>query len=960
MNKFFTLLFLFFLLSLTANTQSYHDGKIIFKIKREFTDKIQEANNNYIQELNLILRNHKISKLLSEQIIKGLNNKSNNNEKLLSIKNYGLERIFLIDIDKNYNPVFISRKLQTFSFIEYAEPLYKREISDLIIPNDSLFFTQYVFKSASILESWKNVDTTNRKVVIGIVDTGVDYLHEDLKDNIYHNPGEMGLDNQGNDRSQNGIDDDDNGFVDDWRGWDFGSSSFETGMDNDPYPGNGHGTHVAGIIGATANNEIGIAGIGLNTKILPVKIGQDDPNSRGLIKSYEGLLYAAIAGSDIINCSWGGGGFSQSEQDIINTALELGSVVVAAAGNNYSNEAFFPASYKGVLSVAAIDSMDFKAGFSNYHSTVGISAPGVNIMSSTPANNYDSWSGTSMASPVVAAVAGMVKLNHPEYISIQVNEHLKATSDNIAIRNPNFSGMIGSGKVNANAATTVKEPVSLLLSNYKISKETDDDVIRSGDKVYLEIEIFNALKNADKVNIYAESLTQFAPEFVVDSLYAGDINTLELKQVNGRFEFILQDNMPLNFNLPIRLNIIDNEQNRFIFSISIFVNPTWRTMKSNNIQVTFNSQGNIGYDDFPSNNRGSGFKYLSSSNILFEGALMTGFSYNRISNVARGSSGSAANRDFAILEPIIQEIPGQIAAEQTYSAFNSKEDTSIAKVKIVHNAYQFVEEELDDVVIVNYDLINESGEFQDSVFTALYFDWDIGPGGSNNQASWDSKNQFAKFVNAKSEEYPKVGIKLLSNQAINFFAIDNDGDSEENPGVYDGFTKEEKWKMMTSGIGRQISGITDASMVFGAGPVSMRPNDTVRVSFAIFAEYDSTKLEKTAIDLKKNITGKINPNGNFSSQTEFAYMTLVFPNPADDILTVEMIVPEINYLKLTLWDLNGKKIKELYEYDSSSIHKIYPGVNRLLIDLNPFSQGQYVISMESDKGNTSKILNIVR
>ena len=339
-------------------------------IEHKFIVKIKP--NTSKSELAKILDNHlkdyKISTFISPENLNFLSKKLQNHKLIINqtLNDYKLHNIYLIEFKDLINPIQLSNKIKSYDNVEYSEPLFDRHIFYENYPNDSLLYKQYYLMNCKVFEAIKLLKNNTDSVIIGVVDTGVDYTHEDLKGQMYNNKGETGLDSNGNDKTTNKIDDDNNGYIDDWMGWDFGSSD-SLGYDNDPIPGNAHGTHVSGIITAITDNDIGIAGINPFAKILPVKIGGDSPWSRNLVNSYDGLLYAGLAGAQIINCSWGGGGFSQAEQDVVNQVLSLGSVIVAAAGNNYENGAFYPASYKGVVSVAALTSSDTKANFSNYH-----------------------------------------------------------------------------------------------------------------------------------------------------------------------------------------------------------------------------------------------------------------------------------------------------------------------------------------------------------------------------------------------------------------------------------------------------------------------------------------------------------------------------------------------------------------------------------------------------------------
>jgi len=301
-------------------------------------------------------------------------------------------------------------------------------------PNNQLTVNQYGSHASEVWAGqagpgWSGPATGSRSIVVGIIDEGIDYNHPDLAPNIWTNPGESGLDAFGQDKQTNGVDDDGNGFVDDVHGWDFYYDD-NTVFDG-VIPGDGideHGTHVAGTIGAVANNQ-GVVGVNWNVQMISVKF----------LGPFGGLTSDAVAAVDYLtmlktrynvnivasNNSWGGGGYSQALFDAIARAAKAGIVFVAAAGNSAMNNdvtPFYPAcydvssvaGYDNVISVAATDSSGRLAFFSHYGATtVDLGAPGVNIMSTLPFNRYAAWDGTSMAAPHVTGAIALYASVHP-------------------------------------------------------------------------------------------------------------------------------------------------------------------------------------------------------------------------------------------------------------------------------------------------------------------------------------------------------------------------------------------------------------------------------------------------------------------------------------------------------------------------------------------------------------------
>jgi hypothetical protein len=270
-------------------------------------------------------------------------------------------------------------------------------------------------------EAW-DIQTGNQNTVIGVIDTGVDYTHPDLVGNIWTNPGETAAD---------GIDNDNNGYIDDVRGWDFAYN------DNDPMDVDGHGTHVSGTIAAKGNSSVGVIGVAWKAQIMPLKF-LDDSGSGSISNAILALNYATAKGVKLTNNSWSGGPYSQALYDAIKTAEGKGALFIAAAGNSSQNTDIrptYPASYNlpNIISVASTTHNDELSSFSNYgRTTVDLGAPGSEIYSTTPGGNYDTYSGTSMASPHVTGAAALVWSQNPSWTAQQVKSRLLETTDPLA------------------------------------------------------------------------------------------------------------------------------------------------------------------------------------------------------------------------------------------------------------------------------------------------------------------------------------------------------------------------------------------------------------------------------------------------------------------------------------------------------------------------------------------------
>lgn len=410
-------------------THKHAAGELIIKLKDPARLDQDFLKKHHLKSFNKILEKHKLR-----------------DETERSVSEKGLNRLFKAQT-VNSDVADSIRTLSQDPLVEYVEPNFI--LTTLLTPNDPDFTKLWGLNNTGQTFGTQDADidapeawdtATSSAITVGVIDTGIDYNHEDLKQNMWVNQAEA--------TGSAGIDDDANGFVDDVYGYDFANN------DSDPFDDHGHGTHVAGTIGAVGNNGIGVAGVNWSSKLAAVKF-LNSFGSGTIAGAVSAVTYASNMGFKITNNSWGGGGFSQALFDAISAANNAGALFVAAAGNSFSNTDSFPmypASYDlpNIIAVAATDHNDSLATFSNYGlNTVDLGAPGVNIYSTVPkgicslcnTSGYTTLSGTSMATPHVAGAAPLLWSQNPSLTHLGVKDRILNLSDpNAALVGKTVSG----------------------------------------------------------------------------------------------------------------------------------------------------------------------------------------------------------------------------------------------------------------------------------------------------------------------------------------------------------------------------------------------------------------------------------------------------------------------------------------------------------------------------------------
>ncbi len=425
-------------------------GEIIVKIKKDVKLSLKNINNIMTTGKPSIDRLNRIYKVRDiEATILSVNKKPKNPD---LFEYYGLDQIFTFKCDHATNILDAIEAYKKDPNIEFVEPNYVGH--GCIIPNDPSFNNQWNLHNTGQSggtpdadidgpEAW-NIKLGSSNVVIAIVDTGIDYNHEDLDLHIWQNTGEI---------AGNGIDDDGNGFIDDIRGWNFYHNN------NNPMDFADHGTHCAGIAGARTNNNKGIAGVMWTVKLMAVKVAHCSGwGCFNATDSANGIIYAADNRADVISMSWSFTKDINVIKNACNYAYAIGCFMCAAIGNHGSSSKRWPAAYTTVMAVGATDYNDDRCSWSAHGNHINVVAPGgrtttssgVDIYSTIPNDKYGYMWGTSMSTPHVAGLAGLLKAQDSSRSNSDIWTIIVNTADDLG--SPGWDEYYGMGRINAYTA----------------------------------------------------------------------------------------------------------------------------------------------------------------------------------------------------------------------------------------------------------------------------------------------------------------------------------------------------------------------------------------------------------------------------------------------------------------------------------------------------------------------------
>ena len=849
-----------------------------------------------------------------------------------------LSRWFTLWFDAEITPEQAASLCKKSLRVEDAEPVYARAIcAGEYHPNDPLIDSLYALKLMHAFEAWHIVrcDSDIRHddtMIVADVDLGVYYTHPDLAPAVWYNPGEVGTDENGDSKSNNKIDDDSDGYVDDYQGWNFVNFLYQ--QDNSPfsYSSNCHGSHTSGIMAAAGNNGIGIPGVAFGAKLMMIKtaygISLDGVNPPPVVAGAEGIIFAADHKANVINCSWGGPERSIVDQDAVSYAFARNSIVVVAAGNNGTYEEFYPASCEHAFSVTNIDASRSVVGPNpDYNTHVAVAAPGFDILSTIYADSgnhagYGLLSGTSMAAPQASGALALVRQHFRSFTTRQVVERLRATCDPLPF-DPHF-GFDGRGSINIFRAVSDAKAYSLRIENPSAI------TLPAGIALPVHLSLKNYLDSLPHPHVRVELLDSVDNNRIPIPAMAGHITLApiiadlapmgSLDSANLTLSIEADPSTPARSKAMVRLWMTDTSvgYDSDYYTFEVMFNPGVETLDANNLTVSFDDKGNIGYRDPTLDHIGNGFVWTTAppsidplgKSVLLGGGILIGRDQQHIVD-GFGTyndnfiSTYTLNPASAIFK--LQTTPWGPGQTIVASSSDSLVRPDVAvEINVLEHAYALTAPEAANTVIADYQFAPRNGNTK-SFDAGLYLDWDIGENGLNDSAHFNLTDSIF-YVWRTEAHYPVVGMKLASHVStgLSYYALRNDADDGGYHLIFENDLQNGssvklpdslKWLLLSHS---KAASKGDVAVVLGVRGLSYA--DSARLTYIIGVGQTEAEVKQSLLNTEAIMEGRA---AVYVVAAPPDAPLGVWPDPAKTAIRIQ--VPKLEgFLEVRLWDAIGR------------------------------------------------------
>jgi hypothetical protein len=552
--------------------------------------------------------------------------------------------------------------------------------------------------------------------------------------------------------------------------------------------------------------------------------------------------------------------------------------------------------------------------------------------------SYGISGGTSMAAPVVAGVAALVKSQFPSYTAEQVTQQLLTTADNIdAINTAQYQGKLGVGRVNAFKAVSDSTSPGISFINIQVS-DNNDNVFTVGDTLRISGDFKNYLSNASNVNATISTIGNKL-QLIDASTSLGNINKLSSSS-NQSDPFLLKINQGLTFNelIEIELQITANGYSAKQYLTEV-VNVDFLTVNENNLTVTLSSNGGIGFSG-TSGSLGEGIKYLGGNSLLYEGGFIVGNSGSYVPNKFRSNGGT--DNDFSVVQSITPDNPPIRSDFETTAIFNDAPLSVSPQLEILQKNYFFKTGKGINSVIYVFSIKNVSGAPINNLYAGLLMDWDIADF-SKNKIFFDASRKLGVSYSTDSNLY--VGIRVLNDNTPNHhYALDNVLNGNGGVNLNDGFDDNEKFQVLNSArasAGASSPSGNDIVDVNSVGPFSLQNNERFSASFAITIADSIPLLEEESDSIQNTFRQLV--LGNIDIEKDVVFTSKLFPNPTRDKINVQFNLKNAERLKVSIVDLNGRLVYNAEEKNYSA------GNQEIDIKIDSWKTGVYFLEIIGSK-----------
>lgn len=775
-------------------------------------------------------------------------------------------------------------------------------------PNDPEASKQGLLQLIRATSAWEVEDGTD-SVVIGISDSGMRQDHEDLKDALFVRTTEV---------PGNGMDDDRNGYVDDYNGYSFSAEADGTGFSDTYNPNNGHGTSVAGTCGARVNNSVGIAGVANRCKLFPLRTM---PNgTTGIVYGYESIMYCATNNIDVVNCSWGGQSRSCIDEDIVAYAVGLGTAVVAAAGNHGSPVPFFPASYRGVLSVGVVDASDNVVPMSGHGPTVDIMAPGHGSWSTANDGTYAGFCCTSGSAPIASAVVALVRSKHPELGPREACAVVRATAKPAPwafIPASIDTALLPQGRIDALAAVTADPTtlVSLVLDSVLVAGPNNEARWTVGDTVEVRLRVRNELAPVNVTLLDSIRLAGVGPRGL--ALVGSPSIPCFISASRGehfvttpiRFVVRLATDTATFAVVTVKGTYENGKSFQQTLSCSITPSPAYVTLANDRLRISIGDRGRIGNTDIQ-RGQGDGVTIGSLCGQMYEGGLIIAANGRLVDNVRRQRG---INDHFRSVKGFIHPNP-ELGVLQDLDAPDSLRIGVQVEQRVVLDSSR-------GLLLMDVTVTNVSDTTLYDLAIGWFCDWDLGKQPAENITYTKSTSQIVKSVTSAVFAVQSV-YSPWADARYTLHGMDNTT-------TYGGFSQVRKDELLR-GKEAAFTGVNDVATIVGVRFASPLPPGHVRNLQHVIAVDTS---EEDAAELVLNQTKALYKNTRSPWLVE--PIQEIFPNPATGVAYVPVSGMQ-QQLSVRVVDLAGQEMMR-WSVEAPLNHAVVP------IDVSDVPQGSYFV-----------------